>query len=99
MNRVDFVIRQLRYYASVRCPHIIYIGDSSPKEDSEKINSEIEKLGNKIKVKYYHLPGHNSWQAHNYLVSRMEEKNFRRLKSFMALFDFYFISSCGTLNP
>ena len=74
MNRVDFVIRQLRYYVSVRCPHTIYIGDSSPKEESEKINSEIEKLGNKIKANYYYLPGHNSWQAHNYLVSKIEEK-------------------------
>ncbi|MDP3792393.1 MAG: TIGR00180 family glycosyltransferase [bacterium] len=74
MNRVDFVIRQLRYYASVQCPHTIYIGDSSPKEDSEKINSEIKKLGNKIKAKYYYIPGYNSWQAHNYLVSKIEEK-------------------------
>lgn len=74
MNRVDFVIRQLRYYASMRCPHTIYIGDSSPKEDSEKINGEIKKLGDKIKAKYYHIPGHNSWQSHNYLVSKIEEK-------------------------
>lgn len=74
MNRVDFVIRQLRYYASIQCPHTIYVGDSSPKEDSEKINDEIKKLGNKIKAEYYYIPGYNSWQSHYYLVSRIEEK-------------------------
>ena len=36
MNRADFVIRQLQYYASVNCPHTIYIGDSSNQENSEK---------------------------------------------------------------
>lgn len=74
MNRVDFVIRQIRYYASVQCLHTIYIGDSSPKEESERINSEIKNLGDRIKAKYYHLPGYSSWQAHNYLVSKIEEK-------------------------
>ncbi len=74
MNRIDFVIRQLRYYAHVKCPHTIYIGDSSPKEESEKINQEIINLGNKINAKYYYFPGYNDWQAHFYLIKEVKEK-------------------------
>ncbi len=55
-NRADFVIRQLRYYASVNCPHTIYIGDSSNQEDSEKIKNEIDELKNKINIVYEYLP-------------------------------------------
>lgn len=74
MNRVDFVIRQLHYYSSVGCPHTIYIGDSSSKEESEKIADEIQKLGDKIKAKYYYLPRYSSWQAHLYLITQVEEE-------------------------
>lgn len=74
MNRADFVIRQLRYYASVSCPHTIYIGDSSSKEESEKIQNELKRLGNSIKTKYYYLPAHSIWQAHYYLLTRVEEE-------------------------
>ena len=55
-DRADFVIRQIRYYESVNCPHTIYIGDSSGQEDSEKIKNEINKLKNKINVIYEFLP-------------------------------------------
>lgn len=74
MNRIDFVIRQLRYYASINCPHTIYIGDSSPKNESEKIEQEIKRLGEKIKAKYYYLPSYNDWQAHSHLISQAKEK-------------------------
>ena len=74
MNRVDFVIRQLRYYAAVKCPHTIYVGDSSPKEESEKIKHEIEILGNSIKAKYYYLPSYDGWQAPYHLITEVKEK-------------------------
>ena len=74
MNRVDFVVRQLRYYAAVKCTHTIYIGDSSSKEESEKINTEIKGLGNRINAKYYYLPNYNDWQANYYLISEVKEK-------------------------
>ena len=74
INRTEFVIRQLRYYASVQCPHTIYIGDSSTKEESEKISNEIQRLGHRINAKYYYLPDCNDWQAHYYLISQVKEK-------------------------
>jgi glycosyltransferase domain-containing protein len=74
MNRVDHVIRQLRYYAYVRCPHTIYIGDSSPKEESYRIQNEINRLGDKIKAIYKYLPNHDSWQAHFAMILEVREK-------------------------
>lgn len=76
MNRADFVIRQLRYYASVDCPHTIYIGDSSNQENSDKIKDEVSRLKNKIKVVYKFLPGLTRGTADTakYLLTIAEEK-------------------------
>ena len=74
MNRVDFVIRQLRYYASVKCPHTIYIGDSSPQKESEKINNEIKKLGQSVKARYFYLPDYGIWESHYFLIKKVKEK-------------------------
>ncbi|MDP3792398.1 MAG: TIGR00180 family glycosyltransferase [bacterium] len=75
-NRADFVIRQLRYYASVNCPHTIYIGDSSDQENSEKIKNEINKLKNKINVVYKFLPTltRGSAEAAKHLLAIVKEK-------------------------
>ncbi len=75
-NRADFVIRQIRYYASVDCPHTIYIGDSSDKEGAEKIKSEVDKLKNKINIVYEYLPAliGGSAGASKHLVSIAKEK-------------------------
>lgn len=72
-NRSDFVIRQIRYYASVKCPHTIYIGDSSDEEHRKKIEKEIGILKNKIKIIYSHLPSSNNGQAIYHLLSITKE--------------------------
>ncbi len=76
MNRADYVIRQIRYYASVDCPHTIYIGDSSNQANAEKIQAEIEKLKNKINIIYKFLPSLNRGTADTakYLLSIVKEK-------------------------
>ncbi len=74
MNRVDFVIRQLRYYAALSCPHTIYVGDSSPKEESQKIEEEIKRLDGKIKAVYKYMPGYNDWEAHYQLITMVKEE-------------------------
>lgn len=56
MNRPQFVIRQLHYYARVNCPHTIYIGDSSDEDAAKKIRNTIEELKNKISVIYFSYP-------------------------------------------
>lgn len=75
-NRADFVIRQLRYYESVNCPHAIYIGDSSDQENSEKIKNEVKKLEDKINIFYKFLPNltRGSADAAKYLLSIVKEK-------------------------
>ena len=63
MNRSEFIIRQLRYYASVKSPHPIYIGDASDKTHREKMEEEIRKLRREISVHYYHWPELNDRQT------------------------------------
>lgn len=55
-DRSDFIVRQLKYYAAVECPHTIYIGDSSDDQHQSKIREIIGQLQNKIKIIYEYLP-------------------------------------------
>ena len=50
LNRSDYVVRQLYYYASVNCPYTIYLGDSSNAHHLEAVLSAIERLKNRIKI-------------------------------------------------
>lgn len=52
MNRPDFVIRSLEYYAKLKSPHPVYVGDSSNPENVQKIQSAIARLKNKLEVYY-----------------------------------------------
>ncbi|MEK7507157.1 MAG: TIGR00180 family glycosyltransferase [Patescibacteria group bacterium] len=56
MNRSEFIIRQLKYYAKVGCPHTIYIVDSSPTDEFNKTDSYIKNLGDKINVVHKYFP-------------------------------------------
>jgi len=50
-NRIDFVIRTIKYYVSINSPHPIFIGDASSKSSEELVLNAAE---NKIDVYYYH---------------------------------------------
>lgn len=56
-NRSHFIIQQLRYYASMRSPHVIYIGDSSNDEHLQKTLAVIEELKEEINVVHKTYPG------------------------------------------
>lgn len=56
MNRSEFVMRQLNYYTSVNSPHSIYIGDASDNEHAQKLQKEVEKRKEFLKVNYWHYP-------------------------------------------
>lgn len=73
INRSDFVIRQLKYYAAVQCPHTIYIGDSSNQENSNKIKETIRNINDLIKIVYKYIPSLNNKEAIQYLLSIIEE--------------------------
>lgn len=63
MNRPDFVIRQLNYYASVKCPHTIYVGDSSDDEYAQKLQKEIEIKRKFLEINYWQSPKPGSSSA------------------------------------
>ena len=56
MNRSEFLIRQLRYYASVKSQHPVYIGDASNQEHQERTEKVIDDLQAQITIRYNHWP-------------------------------------------
>ena len=73
-NRSEFVIRLLYYYARVRSPYTIYIGDSSEEEHIKKTKAVIDKLKDRIKVIYRLYPGKDGPTTLNKLLEIIEEK-------------------------
>ena len=50
LNRSEFLIRQLRYYASVNSPHSVYIGDASNQEEYDKTKKVVNELKSIISI-------------------------------------------------
>ncbi len=58
MNRPEFLIRTLNYYAKIQSPHPVYLSDSSNPENAKKITQAIERLKGKLEVHYnWYAPG------------------------------------------
>ena len=57
MNRSDFLIRLLNYYADVGYRHSILIGDSSTSTHAARSKQTIESLNGKLKIIYKECPG------------------------------------------
>lgn len=58
MNRPEFLIRTLSYYAKMNSPHPVYLSDSSNPENAKKIKSLIENLKGKLEIHYnWYQPG------------------------------------------
>lgn len=78
MNRSDFVIRQLEYYAKIKCPYPIYVGDASNEVHSQKIKKAIEDLSKDITVKYINHERFNTRsgipKSHYDLYSKIKEE-------------------------
>ena len=56
MNRPDFLIRTLNYYAKLKSPHPVYLGDSGNPENAEKITSTVDKLRDRLEIHYNWYP-------------------------------------------
>jgi len=74
MNRSGFMIRQLKYHASLGSPHTIYIADSSRPEEAEKIKKAVARLKNKLNIVYNPYPPRNIVQCLIFLLSQVKEK-------------------------
>ncbi len=57
MNRSDFLIRLLNYYADVGYRHSILIGDSSTATHTARSKQAIKSLNGKLKIIYKECPG------------------------------------------
>ena len=73
INRSDFLIRQLSYYASVKSNHPIYIGDSSNKKEKLKITEFIKNLKDKLEINYSHYPNGNGTEVINEISLQVKE--------------------------
>lgn len=75
MNRTDYVIRQLEYYARIKSPHPVYIGDASNKENSKKMEGAIKRLSKELTIYYYTYPETmRVTESHIDLDNKVQEK-------------------------
>ena len=71
-DRPDFMIREITYYAKLKSPHPVYIADSSNDKNAEILKSAINKLSDKISIKYtWYPPGPDN---HGSLLEQVKEK-------------------------
>ena len=75
MNRSEFIIRQLTYYASVNCTHTIYIADSSKSEEHlVKTKKSIEKFKDRLEIYYDHYPYYGQVESTYRTLTKIKEK-------------------------
>ena len=87
-NRIDFVIRTIKYYVSINSPHPIFIGDASSESSEELV---IKAAENKIDVYYFH------WENlidRKTIVKLTEKANASNISSYCAYHgdDDFFVS-------
>ena len=51
LDRLGFVLRMIKYYASINCPHPIFIGDASSESSKELV---LKTAQNNVEVYYFH---------------------------------------------
>jgi len=71
-NRIDFVIRTIKYYVSINSPHPIFIGDASSKSSKELV---IKAAENKIDVYYFHWENLNDRKTLSELAQEASKTN------------------------
>jgi len=56
MNRLDYIVRLLTYYANTHCKYTILIGDSSNAEIIEKTKKILEQFKGKLHIEHHEFP-------------------------------------------
>jgi glycosyltransferase domain-containing protein len=69
LNRSDFVIRLLNYFADTNYKHCIAIGDSSDSFHVARTKEEIERIGEKLEIIYMEYPGLSCHGAQEKLIN------------------------------
>ena len=63
LNRPDFVIRQLAYYAAAGSGIALYVADSTEREGFERVGRAVDSLQGSLSVVHLSLPGLNETEA------------------------------------
>src|SRR3989338_6817452 len=71
-NRSEFITRLLNYYASLKSPHTIYLGDSS--DPPEKIKKIVSELNGKLNIVYHYSPPGDVAKCEFELLTLVKEK-------------------------
>lgn len=72
MNRPDFVVRLIEYYARARFPYTLLIGDSSSPKQKAPILTAIEKYRKVIHVEHADCPGMSNYEVMQFLLNKIE---------------------------
>jgi glycosyltransferase domain-containing protein len=74
LNRADFLLRQLRFYAAKGCKNPIYVADSSNKTiEVEKTTAGLAKLQGKLSVHHFPMPSATAMEARAFLTEKVAE--------------------------
>ena len=74
MNRSEFLIRQLEYYAAAGYPYEVAVADSSNEQHRRNIEDAVGRLKGRLKVTYHHLPGISDYVCLKHLVDTASTK-------------------------
>lgn len=74
LNRSEFLIRLLNYFAHTNFKHCIAIGDSSDSFHVEETKEAIKKIGEKLEIVYREYPGLSCYAAQKQLIQSVDTR-------------------------
>jgi glycosyltransferase domain-containing protein len=90
LNRIDFVIRLINYYASINSPHPIFIGDASSQSSKDLV---IKAAQDKLDIYYYHWEKLNDRKTMIKLAEKAQSANVSNYCVFSGDDDFFVLES------
>jgi len=95
LDRLDFVLRMIKYYASINCPHPIFIGDASSESSKELV---LKTAQNNVEVHYFHWEGLNDRKTIIKLAQEADKADVSEFCAFHGDDDFFIpesLSKCA----
>lgn len=73
LDRSDFLIRQLNYYATIGCRHTIYVGDSSETDHADRAWAVVRRLQDRVNIVYTRIPRLNGTKVVSEMLQLVRE--------------------------
>jgi glycosyltransferase domain-containing protein len=89
-DRIDFVIRTIKYYVSINSPHPIFIGDASVKSSEELV---LNAAQDKIDVYYFHWENLNDRKTISKVAQEASKTNITDYCAYQGDDDFFVTES------